>query len=197
MASVVDICNYALLRIGGATIADLSEGSRASELCSIVYEQCRDQLLRAFPWNFARRVQSLADTNSPPTNWGYSYAMPSDCVRPLRIVIEGNRLPRVDEKIPYEVASNGTQRLIYADVESAELEYTARVDDSNLWDASFINALSWLIASEIATPLTANPDYAKMAREAYTVTLGQAMAQNLNDSFAGVEPDCELLTGRL
>ena len=61
MASVVEICNIALTRIGqNEPIVSLTEQSKAAELCSLHYATCRDEVLRDFDWPFAEaRVLSL------------------------------------------------------------------------------------------------------------------------------------------
>lgn len=197
MASETQICNLALLRVGGQTIASLDEASREAQLCGLTYEQCRDQLLRTFPWNFARRRAVLADLGTPATNWSYRYACPSDCLQALRVVVPGLRIPRNDLLPAFELGStDSSQRVIHTDEEECELEYTARITDTTLFDPLFTNALAWLLASEIATPLTAKPDMANLARQAYTFTMREAAAQSLNEGWQGAEPDCEFQAAR-
>lgn len=57
MASVVQICNMALTRIGQNQFIDsIDEQSKAAELCALHYEQCRDQVLQDFPGPLLRRA---------------------------------------------------------------------------------------------------------------------------------------------
>lgn len=76
----------------GYTIGDLEEGSDAAQVCLRHYYTCLDQLLRAAPWNIARKeapLTLLADATgqtdlvgtSVPAPWIYCYAYPIDCVR--------------------------------------------------------------------------------------------------------------------
>lgn len=89
------VCNLALSSIGTrSTIASLSENSTEAEVVSLWYAQTRDSLLRAFPWNWARRQVLLAVFKSargtlenpngllpePPQPWRYEYSWPSDCL---------------------------------------------------------------------------------------------------------------------
>mgnify|MGYP006905786778 FL=1 len=57
------------------------------------------------------------------------------------------------------------QKMICTDVESAYADYTYRVEDPDLWDAQFINALSYKLAGKIAHDVIGD------------VNVGQAMAQ--------------------
>lgn len=195
-ASTIQICNMALLRVGGQTISSLDEGSRESQLCSAFLEQCREQILRAFPWPFARRRVALADLGTPVSNWGYRYAYPSDCIQALRIVYPGLRLPLANQNIPFEVSSSATQRVIHCDWAGAELEYTARVTDPSLYDSQFISAFAWLLAAEIAMPLIGKPEPSNLARQHYMLALSEAAAQALSEGCSDPEPAGEFLSAR-
>lgn len=95
------ICNMALSAIGARSrIADIEEQSAEAAECNLHYAQTLNELLRLFPWNWARREEALAvlkarrgtPENSdgtlpePPRPWAYSYARPTDCVRARFIV---------------------------------------------------------------------------------------------------------------
>lgn len=88
-----DIANQALDSAAvDFTIGDLTEGSKAAQVCLRWYSQCRDQLLRAANWDFSRAqepMQLLADAtgqtpNVPmavPRPWLLEYAYPIDCLK--------------------------------------------------------------------------------------------------------------------
>lgn len=195
MTSVVQICNMALMRIGcGINIASLTEGSTEANACALFYEHCRDFALRDYPWPFAsRRVALGLLTGDAATNWAFKYAYPSDCLQAREIV--GAYNPRNDEKIPFEVANEGTSRVIYTNQEDAELLYTVRVEDTNLFDPIFVSALASLLASELVMPLSMNPTLAVNARNSYIQVSSAAAARAFNEGFTP-EPECELLSVR-
>lgn len=66
MASALDICNLALLRIGQEPITgaddppNLTGDDPAVVACNALYETYRDMLLEKAPWRFAKRTISLA-----------------------------------------------------------------------------------------------------------------------------------------
>ncbi len=196
-SSEVAICNMALGRIGISIFIDnLSESSQEANVCNIFYEPCRDMVLANFPWNFATGRQALADLGTPPTNWLYRYAMPTDCLAARHLVVEGSREPLAKDRIAFEVAEEGNVKVLYTDQAEAELVYTKRVTNPNLFSPQFVMALAWLLGSEIAMPMSAAASLGDKAFKMYMHTISQAQAGSLREGQGGVEPDCEFLTGR-
>src|SRR4051812_44204103 len=76
------ISNLALGCVGiGQQIASLSEQSTPAKRCNAVYHQCRQELLRGFPWNFGLKTVPLvlvADQSFP--GWSYVYQYPANCL---------------------------------------------------------------------------------------------------------------------
>lgn len=208
--SAVQICNMALARIGvSATMSSLTESSNEARMCSLFYEHCRDQALQTFPWKFARATVALQDIGTPPPGWAYRYRYPNDCLKALRLVYEdGNILnistslygttTTINAKIGYDVVEDTANagRALVANESGLYLEYTKRVEDPTVFDPMFTSALAWLVASEIATPLSADPKYSQFAYQSYTGMINEAIANALNEGYEGREPDCELITGR-
>ncbi len=186
----------AIMTLGSAaTISQLDEGSTESIPCRAHFAQVRDTILRAFPWNWARRRVALTNLGNPPSNWGFSYAYPTDCLQALSLVLPGARIPRRDLAPPFEIGNDGTRRVIYTDLAQAELVYTGRVENVALWDPLAQEALVNLLASKIAMPLAVKPDLAQGAMNAYRVAMTMAAAQSLNEGH-DLEPESEFLTAR-
>jgi hypothetical protein len=196
-ATEVGICNMALGNIGiSMFISSLSEASNEARVCSTYYEPARDMVLRDFPWNCSKSFSVLADLGTPPTNWGYRYALPSDCITVRFIVVAGIRTPRKDQRIPFEIAVEGGVRVLYTNQPEAEICYSCRVVDPNLFDPLMVIALSWLLASFAAMPLSSVPSLADSARKGYANLIASAGAADLREAEEGPEPECEFLTGR-
>ncbi|MDP1753687.1 MAG: hypothetical protein Q8L22_29925 [Reyranella sp.] len=177
--SDVDICNRALSRLGTrATISALDENSTEARTVSIWYAATRDTLLRAHDWNFARRRVILADQGAAPTGWTFRYALPTDCIRLLRIV------PASPEagSARFEVAGDATSRFVLCDEPAAEAVYTARVDDPNLYDAGFASALVDQLAAHVAYPITQRTETAVRLAQLARAVLGEAMAADVNEA---------------
>lgn len=203
MASVTDIYNMALMRCGSsAAISNPTEKTQEANLCNAFYAQCRDYVLRDFPWGFAQRQVALAElaatageANGFPAGWGYKYSYPNDCLM-VHGIYPGIRNPRTDQKVPYQIMSDGASTAIYTDQEAAELVYTAKVTDTTLFEPMFISALVFLLASEIALPLTVNPRVLEQLRAGYQQAVRDAAARSMNESQFSLTPDCELLAVR-
>jgi hypothetical protein len=197
-SSEVAICNLALGRIGiSIFISSLTEVSNEARVCSVFYEPCRDMVLQDFPWNFASKHSALANLGTPPTNWLFRYQLPSDCLEARYIVLPGNRQPRSGQRIAYEVSVENDVKVLYTDQENAELVYTTRVTNPNLFSPLFVMALGWLIGAEAAMPLTAAPRLGDAARRNYALAISAAGSASLREQEAGPEPDSEFITARL
>ena len=88
MASVVDICNRALQKLGAKRISALAEASSSARAVNLAYTIIRQAELRKFDWNFAiTRVQLAAD--SPAPTWGRtnSFTLPNDFLNPRLLKI--------------------------------------------------------------------------------------------------------------
>jgi hypothetical protein len=62
MALIIDqlgVANRALLRLGAKKIAFLDEDSDRARACASEIDECRQETLRAHPWNFARKRTRL------------------------------------------------------------------------------------------------------------------------------------------
>lgn len=196
-SSEVKICNMALGRIGISIFIDsLTERSQAAIVCNNYYEACRDAVLEDAPFNFSTTRAVLADLGTPPTNWLYRYALPSDCVKARRLVVPGMREPTARNRIPFEVAVENDAKVLYTDQPAAELIYSQRVTNPNLFSAQFIMALAWLLASEIAMPLSAAAGLGDRAVKMYAHFISQAQAGSLREGQGGPEPDCAFLAER-
>lgn len=199
MSSKVQICNLALSRVAVSSFIGNIETERSKEaiVCNRWYDHCRRVVLQDFDWGFARRREALALTGgTAPTHWLYEYVYPNLCLSVRSLVHPSTPTPRKDQKIPYEIGNDGTQRVIYTDLEDAEVVYTVDVTNANLFPPLFENALSALIASEIAIPLTIKPDMIAQARQAYLQFKDQAMRADANEGETGSEPDSEYIAYR-
>lgn len=144
--NVVEICNMALMRLGhDRQIADLTEMSAEAGYCNTFWDHCRKATLRAYPWNFAVRTVVLAPLSETSTQYDFIYQIPTGCLRALEIVNTTG-----DTKIKFEVRG----RKIYTNQQDAELKYILDVEDTNLFDFEYIDALAYLLAAEISGPLT-------------------------------------------
>lgn len=180
MASVVDICNLALAHLGdAASVSSISpsDGSAQADHCGRFYPIARDALLETMAWNFATRRVVLAETaNTPPDVWAYEYAYPGSCIRLQAVLTESG-----DENSPQNYMqgadSNGA-RVIWTNTENATALYTHAITDTTKFTGLFTTALSYLLASFLAGPITRDAGTKKSMYQAYMAELGIAGIAN-------------------
>lgn len=215
--SDVQICNTALGRIGVAQfIQDLNENSAQAIVCKQFYEQTRDLVLSDHPWKFAMRYTALQLAGTPQLDYTYSYRYPTDCLHAeklfnqttiMSLTANGIYISNWDlftvlpfiPTIPFTVIEDEANggNLILTDLDTPTLVYTARITNPALFTPGFANALAWKLASEIATPLSAQPGYGKAADEAYEKEKSKAQARDLNEGHENDQRESELLIVRL
>lgn len=143
MASNVQICNLALLKIGDITITSLTDDTKSARVCNQIFEPIRDAVLREHHWNFAIKREELGlMTSSPAFEYSNQFQLPSDCLKVIEV------------EDHYEHKIEGGKLL--TNESSIFLKYIARIEDPNLYDSLFIEALSARLAAELAIAIADN-----------------------------------------
>jgi len=168
--SVVQIVNNALVKIGANAILTLTEDSEAARAANLIYEQVRDACIRDHVWNFAvNRVELAQNSVAPAFGFAYQYNVPSDCLRVLQ-------MENMD--MFYKIESGK----LLTDEGTAKILYLARVEDVNLFDAMFVEALSARLAAELSVTLSeSNTLYSNMM-EMYQRKVADARSMDAQES---------------
>jgi len=170
MASVVEICNRALQKLGAKRITTLTEDSVSSRACNAVYNSIRLAELRSHPWSCAiKRASLAASTTEPEFNKGYAYPLPSDFVR---LIENDNGYNYNDNDWQIE----GTQ-IITDDSAPLYIRYIYDLSDPAVMDAMLREVISCRMAIELCEELTQSntkktelkDDYRLLVREARKV----------------------------
>jgi hypothetical protein len=157
MPSETDCLNDALSQVGAAPISAIDDGSTNANYCLTFYPSLRDGLLRSHRWNFAETRQELAQEVTPPvTEYTYRYALPNDpyCLKvheyaggnPVAVVawpFEQQLLPRYKIEGRFLVSNDG----------QAFIVFTGRIENPDLWDATFYQLMTTWLASKLATAI--------------------------------------------
>lgn len=78
----LQICNAALIKIGGRTITSLTQLVKEAELCTHRFDALRDALLRGHTWAFSKEAVTLASAGDSTINpWLYYVELPDDLAR--------------------------------------------------------------------------------------------------------------------
>jgi hypothetical protein len=151
----VTLCNMALGKIGiGQRVQDLSPDSGDVEsTLSFWYPIVRDRLMEAFDWKQISKQFTLnLVATDPNDDWAFSYRMPVGCLVARRVVSGlGTAEP---DPVPYDLGQDDQGILIYTDAEDAVLEGTFVQIDPSRYSSLFADALAWMLAAEIAMPLS-------------------------------------------
>jgi len=146
----------------------------------------------------------------PPMPWQYEYAWPQDCVRLRQVKVPYNppgsnpensgvvlwpgvvgapmMTPeglsnRANYQIGLDYDTNGNQiKVVMSNIESALIVYTALVDNPNLWDDEFSEAMVFMLASHLVGSLVGDKQmdkalYKKAAQAALTARAVDANEQ--------------------
>lgn len=185
--SDIAICNLALAHIGVSPIVSLNDESESARALSRIYEPSRDVALRAKDWRFASvkvPLAEIADVTVP--GWEYVYGYPAKClcIRKIFTDIENKNPPAVEYETMLIPSIN--RKVIACNDEDAYAEYTYQITDSTLFDMSFVMAFSFLLAAQIAKPLTGDDTIAKTMLQNYFLLSSDAA--RINDIEKNVKP---------
>ena len=153
MASEVDIANLALARL--ADVANVSvinppEGGTTAEIVARFLPVARDSLLQMHAWDFATKTTRLAQLAKMPFTHKNMYAAPTGMIKALSVMQEGYS----DKAFEFQVETSEDDRLvILTDAEPAVLRYVERVVDTGRFSPLFVDALSWMLAANMAGPI--------------------------------------------
>lgn len=154
MASAVDICNMALGHLGDQAIVSSinpPDQSVQAGLCATFYPIARDAVLERHPWSFATKralLQAVANADQP-TSWEYSYALPAQCLVPLKVLPE--EYTSDQQSLPFAVETLSTgDKVVYCNYKAPTMLFIAAVTDTTKFSMLFVVALSRLLASFLA-----------------------------------------------
>lgn len=184
MATQLDICNMALSNIGCLQIQSLTDESESARLLLLNWDRCLESVLREFPWNFATQVKYLNETEDAPPDYRYAYVYPADCLK-IQVVGPSTKMP-----FPYEVRSNGTDKIIVTNADNAVCKYTTKIKDTTIFDPAFVEALAYKLSYEINNAKTGNAQQTSEMQERYRETLNAAYhSQAVEGRKMNIYPD--------
>lgn len=142
MASVIGICNSALIKIGDERIASILEANKRARLCNEQYPKMRDAVMRAHFWNFAMTRVTLAPLVTPPA-FGYTQAfqLPADYARFKSFDVDD-----IEFKIEGQT--------IVCDETTLNMLYVRKETDTTLFDDLFADCVAWRLAADISYALS-------------------------------------------
>jgi len=170
----VEIYNMALNHLAhDQAVTATTDTTAEATWCNRFYDQARQELLRLARPNWSRRIEDLEDceTLTDGVRWGYIYPRPDGC-----LLIQG-LLDSSEVAIDYQIVADG----IMANVEDARIDYVVDEDDTAVFDAHFVLALTFKLASYIAYPLTGKPDVKRLMEQGLAAALSDMRSLDANE----------------
>lgn len=207
MASIVDICNIALSNLGSrAQITSISppDGTVEAGYCARFYPIARKEALDQHAWTWSKKRALLAPVTNPSETWLYAYAVPSDCLSPLRVLQQntardiftypfGPFFTADDYQLFTERGSADFQvegDVLLTNEPDAVLLYTRDITDTTKFSASFTTYLADLLSAYLAGPIVKGESGAKTSatwRKVAAQVMKEAAVQDANSSSERAE----------
>jgi hypothetical protein len=187
--SVTDICNRALSKLGAGRISAITDQSVAARACQACYDILRRAELRIHPWNFAiERFQLAASATAPAFGPARAFPLPTGWLRVL----------------PPDSKANLNDRDWIIERGSILTDYTAPlevrcvmdIEDTTLFDATFVEALASRMGIEMAEQLTQSNKKKEACAEMYKAAIAAAKKANAIEKAPQVPVADEWLTCR-
>lgn len=161
VTSEVDICNLALARLGQTkAIASVeTPETPVEDLCALHYPMARRGLLRAYIFNFAKKLDQLTADPSETPAYGFAtaYALPNDFIRLLTL---GDHTQNDDVPASlYEIVGRYiyTDEVDDADTDTINIQYVYDNVVVSQWDTLFVNLMRLQLAKDMAYGFTLKP----------------------------------------
>ena len=179
-----EIANIALAKFREGRITTIeSTTDPVAVVMNDQYDHALELLLEEHRWNFAAKRVALTQLGTaPPFGWSNQYALPADCIR-LKDV-NGEDVEASSQLFELE----GSNLLTNDD--TVTITYVAKITDTNLYSPSFVEALSFKLASITCGRLTGDTELAIMLDKQYNYALSKAIH---NDTKANGSRDKNLM----
>ena len=192
MASAVDIANSALNLLGASTISAFTDDSKNARLINRRYEPVRNRVFRSHAWNcLHKRVQLAQNSTAPVVEYSHAYALPSDCLRVLKI--HNGTTDSIASSIDYKLEG----RNIVTDEGTVFIIYIALDTDPNNYDTYLQESISHQLAADLAYAVTNNATLAEKYMTRADERLREARFIDATENSLGTIESSEFVDARL
>ena len=192
MASAVDIANSALNLLGASTISAFTDDSKNARLINQRYEPVRNRVFRSHAWNcLHKRVQLAQNSTAPVVEYSHAYALPSDCLRVLKI--HNGTTDSIASSIDYKLEG----RNIVTDEGTVFIIYIALDTDPNNYDTYLQESIAHQLAADLAYAVTNNATLADKYMVRADERLREARFIDATENSLGTIESSEFTDARL
>lgn len=186
MSTQLEICNLALIKVGGKLITALNDGSKGADICAALWDDAVRAVLVDVSWPL-KRAELTVSAIEPEFDWEYLYPVPSDFLDVLSIANTDQRLFIDDAGGEYDINIMAAElqgadvTCIVTNLEDAFLEYVGEVGTGATPDAELalfpqplINALTWKLAIDLAVSIANSRAKQELALKMYEKVKAEA-----------------------
>lgn len=179
MASVIDICNQALTRVGAERIVSLNDGTPEAILCNLLFDTLVDETISEGQWSSAVfRIALNKTINTPVFDFDFEYQLPTN---PKVLNVLSINETRAGDK---EYTIEGDKLL--SDESSVSIKFIGRIDNTELFGPYLTRAIVSRLAHELAFPLTSNRALAESLYRRYEIDMETGLVKD-NQQGSSVE----------
>lgn len=199
MASQVEICNRALIKIGGGQITSITDNTKAARVLSGLWDSVRRAELAKRFWTFALSRTSLAALATAPA-WGFAnaYQLPVDFLKIAQVNDIWISPGLVDYRNGDDSAYTIEGGQILTDFGAPlKIRYVRDITDTGLFDQLFAEMLASKLAMEACYSITQSREGQNQAQQDYDRALRDATLSNAISKPPQGLPDDSWMMGRL
>lgn len=166
-ASVVQICNLALAKIGSPSITALDEDSREARACSLTFPFARDEVLQLRPWaSCVKRIALTLLDEAPAFEFTAAWQLPADFLELVRLGDDDNST--TNHRIE--------GRLLLTSTETANIIYTYRNEDTATYEPVLVDLIASRMAIDLALMVANSSSLAQGLTQLYEMKRQRARA---------------------
>lgn len=189
MASVVEICNRALQKLGAKRITSLTQDSANARACNVAYIPTRDRVLRDHQWNCAiARAELAADATAPAWGRENSFQLPSDFLGLADDYPEDNHNAK-----DWQIEG---RKILTNDDAPLRIRYIKTMDDPNEMDACLREVLACELAIELCEEITQSNTKKQLLDGDREKAIRAAKKVNAIENVSKVPPEDDWITKR-
>jgi len=141
MASKVDICNLALMKVGAESITALTDSTKRAKLCNKLFTPTLERVIKHHNWLFATKRFTLSNPSSTTPIYGFQnrFALPDDIYKIIEL-----EQKHLDWRV-----ENG---FLLTDAETVNLKAITVEEDVDLYE-DFKEVMALHLAVQLAYPI--------------------------------------------
>ncbi len=199
MASQVEICNRALIKLGAGQITSITDNSKQARILSALWDTVRKSEMTKRFWMFSlvrTTLPALAD--KPSWGFAYQYQLPPDFLKLAQVndtfIAPGQADYRASDDSPYAIEGGVIMPEWGARL---RIRYVQDSQDTGLFDDLFGEVMASKLAYESCYSITQSRDGQRAAQDDYKAALRDASISNAIAKPPQGLPDDSWMLGRL